>query len=246
MSMDLSLRAKWGRFTHTIDSLRREQGLGAALGTAVTWSGAFLRKQALETSYRIRDARTGLDTASDFPEAEHPENPTHDDAMHYMGVPPRIFRKLVRDLGVAPAEYTFVDLGCGKGAALLMAADRGFASVVGVELNSRLVPVAERNAAAYVRRGSAVSPIQVIHGDAVAFEFPKAPTVLFMFNPFGADTLRDVLDKLEASLRENPRDVAIGYVSPVHAELLDRSPLFERLPSRSPRWAAYRSVTADR
>ena len=109
---------------------------GAALVTAVTWSGAFLRKQALETGFRIRDARTGLDTASDFPEAERPENPAHDDAMHYMGVSPRIFRKLVRDLGVAPADYTFVDLGCGKGAALLMAADQGFASVVGVELNA--------------------------------------------------------------------------------------------------------------
>ncbi len=244
--MDLSLRAKWGRFSSSIGSLRREAGTAAAIGKAASWGAAFVRKQALETGARIRDARSGLDTASDFPEAERPENATHGDAVHYMGVSPRIFRKLVKDLGVRPEDYTFVDLGCGKGAALLMAADRGFASIVGVELNSRLVPIAERNAAAYVRRGAAVSPIQVIHGDAVAYDFPDAPTVLFMFNPFGADTLRDVLDKLEASLRENPRDVAVGYVSPVHAELLDRSPLFERLPSSSHRWAIYRSIRTER
>jgi SAM-dependent methyltransferase len=243
--MDLSLRAKWRRFIFKIGALRREAGVWPAVRTGVSWAAAFVRKQYLEAEARLRDARTGLDTASDFPEAEHPEDPMHDDAVHYMAVSPRIFRRVVRDLGVAPAGYTFVDLGCGKGAALLAAADRGFASVVGVELNGRLVSVAQSNAAMYLQRGAAVSPIEVIHGDVVDFEFPKGRTVVFMFNPFGADTLRTVLDTLEASLRENPRDVAIGYVSPVHAELLDRSPLFERLPSSSPRWAVYRSVPSE-
>jgi predicted RNA methylase len=236
----MSLRAKWDRFSGKIRSLQREAGAKAALRTALTWSGAFLRKKALNMSARAYDARTGLDTVADFPEVERPENPVHDDAVFYARVSTRIFGRLLEDLGVAPEKFAFVDLGCGKGAPLVLAAEHGFATVVGVELNGRLASVAQSNAATYARRHEAAVPIQVVQGDVVNFEWPASSTVVFLFNPFGAETLRAVLGNLEASLRAHPRDVRVAYVSPVHAQVLEDSGLFERMPSRSPRWAVYR------
>jgi SAM-dependent methyltransferase len=239
---DMSLRAKWGRFSGRIRTLRREAGTRAALRTSATWTSAFLRKKWLEAGAYVYDVRTGLDTVADFPESERPENAAHDDAVHYARISPRIFARVLKDLGVTPGEFAFVDLGCGKGAALVLAANHGFARVVGVELNDRLVRVAESNAAEYARRHPDAARIEAVLGDVVDFEWPESPTVVFLYNPFGAETLKDVLGNLEASIRKNPRDVAVAYVSPVHTHVLDDSPLFERLPSRSPRWAVYRSA----
>lgn len=241
---DMSLRAKWRRFSRKVAATGRETGPRAAVGLAARWSAAFARKQAYGVAARIRDARTGLSTAADFPETEFPDNATHGDAVHYMPVPATVFDGVMKDLtGISPERYTFIDLGCGKGAALLLALDHGFGRVIGVELNDRLVPVAEENLAAYARRrGTDPDRGTVVEGDVVGFRFPPEPLVVFLFNPFGADTLTAVLANLEASVADRPRDVVVAYASPVHADRIDDSEVFRRLPSRSPRWAVWRAT----
>jgi hypothetical protein len=89
--------------------------------------------------------------------------------------------------------------------------------------------------------------VTIVRGDVVDFEFPRSPSLVYMYNPFGGDTLAAVLRRLEESVRDHPRDVVIAYVSPRHGHLLDTSPAFERIPtqSRQPavwKWAIFRSV----
>ena len=142
-----------------------------------------------------------------------------------------------------PANFTFVDIGCGKGLTLLLASDYGFRSVIGVELDPRLVEIARRNVRAFITpRSRHGRVIDVVHHDAANYEFPAgAPTVAFMFNPFGEDTLRAVLANMQRSLEQSPRPFYVAYYNPCHHEVLDESPILRRL-SKNTRWALYETA----
>jgi hypothetical protein len=51
---------------------------------------------------------------------------------------------------------------------------------------------------------------------------PKGPLVVAMFNPFGATTLRLVVDRLLQEQRTG--DLYLAYVNPVHADVLEENP----------------------
>ncbi len=145
-------------------------------------------------------------------------------AHHYQGIAGGPMRRSLAALGVDPARFTFVDLGCGKGKALIAAAHRGFGRVVGVEISPVLADAARDNLERWRGRARSAVGAEVLTMDARAFEFPPEPTVLFLFNPFPRDVLQTVLDGLGRSLAQRPRDVRVIYVNPVHRDLLDATP----------------------
>jgi hypothetical protein len=53
--------------------------------------------------------------------------------------------------------------------------------------------------------------------------------VLYLFNPFGAETLHAVLTNLELSLLEVSRRVYVIYVKPVHKGIFEHSGIFSVL-----------------
>ncbi|WP_223799827.1 class I SAM-dependent methyltransferase [Sphingomonas nostoxanthinifaciens] len=117
---------------------------------------------------------------------------------------------LDRDLSVA----TFVDLGSGKGRALLMAAAYPFRRLIGVEFTAEMHAVATANLAGRPDRDR----FELVHGDAAAYEFPDTPLVLFLFNPFDAPVVAAVAERALASWRRNPRPITVLYVNPLQAD----------------------------
>src|SRR5262249_21008101 len=78
-------------------------------------------------------------------------------------------------LPVEPPRYPFVGLGCGKGAALILAAKHGYGRLVGVELDGELIEVARRNVSALRRRRPTLADrIELVHRDAAEFAWPDA------------------------------------------------------------------------
>lgn len=136
------------------------------------------------------------------------------------------FTELLTSLSINHQAYSFIDLGSGKGRALLLASRFPFKQIVGVELSSRLHQTSkaniERFQADWQRSRNLVSLCQ----NATEFQFPPHNTVLYLFNPFGAEILRDVVANLESSLRAVPRRVYILYVKPVHRRVLEESGTF--------------------
>ena len=107
----------------------------------------------------------------------------------YSGVPPSRFEAALErwrsTIGSARIEdYTFIDLGCGKGRALLLASRHPFREVIGIELNPQLAAIAQRNAERWHSLGEARSPIRVQVGDATEPALPAGPTILFLYNAF--------------------------------------------------------------
>ena len=116
-----------------------------------------------------------------------------------------------------------VDLGCGAGRALFVFARAGVARCRGVDFEPAACKAARDN----VRRFGDRVAIDIEQRDAVSYKFTDE-TILYLFNPFGADTLRAVLANLAASLRTTPRRVRIGYYHPVHRAVLDDAPWLRR------------------
>jgi SAM-dependent methyltransferase len=114
-----------------------------------------------------------------------------------------------------PEDWNFVDLGSGKGRVVLMASQRPFRKVVGVEWRKRLHRKAERNLAVWQSKGLAKAPVELIHGDAAEVEYPPDPLIVFLYNPFPAVVVAEVLRRLRN------REVRLVYVNPVHWETME-------------------------
>jgi SAM-dependent methyltransferase len=139
---------------------------------------------------------------------------------NHVAVDPAEFAQGINALALDPATFTFVDLGSGKGRALLLAAECGFSRVIGVEFALELHEVATANVAAFESANPHLANrIQLFHADATTFEMPPAPLVIFMFNPFDAVISRAVAKKVMASWTASPRPIRIFYMNPIQLDV---------------------------
>ena len=111
-------------------------------------------------------------------------------------------------------EFTFIDLGSGKGRTLLMASEYPFCRVLGIELLPALNDIARQNLAQYRTESQKCFVIDSISADATRFAFPSDPLVVYLFNPFPEAGLRRTLANLAENLNEHPRPVYVLYHNP--------------------------------
>jgi SAM-dependent methyltransferase len=135
--------------------------------------------------------------------------------------------------------FTFIDLGSGKGRALLMAAMYPFARIVGVEVQPELEAIARRNLQVFARPGQLCRSIDSLCADAREYEFPGENLVLYLFNPFPDYVLREVLANLAASARRAPRPIFVLYNAPFEKQEFDRIPELE-VYLEAPQFVIYR------
>jgi SAM-dependent methyltransferase len=135
---------------------------------------------------------------------------------HALAVVPRLERR------------SFVDLGCGKGRALILASELPFRRIVGVELAPSLVAVARRNAEIVRSKHPRRTAIEVVRGDAAAFPLPDGDLVIFLYHPFGRDLLTRVLGRMTDAVAGTDREIFLIYENPVHGDIVDRTEDFTR------------------
>jgi|SRR5579862_3224421 len=144
----------------------------------------------------------------------------------YAASQPSIIRAALQAIpGVA--EFSFIDLGCGKGRALMVATEFQFRAVVGVELSRDLAGIARENSRTLRRRFPARRPIEIELHDAVTYPFPPGNLVVFLYNPFGAPVIDQVAANLEARASTGSR-IFVVYYNPVHGSRFDASKTFCR------------------
>jgi hypothetical protein len=125
-------------------------------------------------------------------------------------------------------DFTFIDLGSGKGRTLLMASDYAFRRIVGVELLHSLHQIAQENLRLYKNEAQKCFTLESICADATAFTLPADPLVIFLFNPFPESGMRQVLANLEQSLRAQPRPVFVLYHNPLLEHVLSEGSLLRK------------------
>lgn len=185
------------------------------------------------------DARHGTDTSGLWPASVIAlgTDAPHQELTAYYAVAPSILEGVIDHWlqRTSPPhsieQYTFLDVGAGKGRALLLASQFPFAAVEGVELNAALCRVARVNIALWLRdaHASPLAPIALHHADATRHPLPNTPILAFLFHPFETPVLRRFLRHIEKHLARHPQAFDLIYVNAEHGSLLDTHPAFTRL-----------------
>ena len=132
----------------------------------------------------------------------------------------RPFRKLLRKLNL-PKNSTFVDYGCGKGRILLLAAEYGFKHIVGIDYSPKLCKISQNNIDIFLKNKSLSSTsFSIINEDASVRTVENSENVFFMFNPFDAKIVSDVVRNISLSLKDHPRKCWIIYVNPYYSDAI--------------------------
>lgn len=136
--------------------------------------------------------------------------------LSHIATDPAAFLGLIGKLDIDFASHTFIDLGSGRGRALLLATSLPFRRIIGVEFASEFHESAKHNLVAFAANGGDISRISLIMDDAAAYSFPNEPLVIYMFNPFSSRIVRQVAENALASWRGMRRPIKIFYMNPLH------------------------------
>lgn len=127
-----------------------------------------------------------------------------------------------------PERRSFVDFGCGKGRALIVASELPFRRIVGIESAPALVAIARSNARIVRRRNPRRTAIEIVQGDATATPLPDGDLVIFQYHSFGSDVVARMLAAITDAVAQTGREVFLVYENPVHGGLIDAHPQFTR------------------
>jgi predicted RNA methylase len=142
-------------------------------------------------------------------------------------------------------DFTFIDLGCGKGRVLLMASDYSFQRIIGVEFIPELHRAAQKNIAGYSSDRQRCRRIEAVCVDARDLQFPPGPLVVYLFNPFSEATFARVLEYLRESDEKMPRPVYIAYRFTEFENLLAQEPWLEKIAGAE-QWAVWENRRSER
>ncbi len=120
---------------------------------------------------------------------------------------------LRRFLGTLPLKATdsIIDLGCGKGGALITMARFPFQRVDGLDISPLMVDIARRNL-----QRMRLRKCTVYCADAAQFTALEPYAYVYMFHPFPASVVEAVMANLRRSLEAHPRPLTVIYNNPYH------------------------------
>jgi SAM-dependent methyltransferase len=183
------------------------------------------------------DRKYGTDTGGYLGPEELVNGRVNDALNHgYSAIAPSVFREACRRWReTLPAvsgrieAYSFVDVGAGKGRALLLASELPFRKVIGVELSAELSSIAQRNVARWSRVAQPMAKIHVVQQDATKFRWPRTPMLVYLYNPFACSLVAQMAENLAAVAASGSGLTDLLYVNPTCADTLTSHGLFVRL-----------------
>jgi SAM-dependent methyltransferase len=153
----------------------------------------------------------------------------------YFGVPPsrltNAFDLWQRTSQMAASQYRFIDVGCGKGRAVLLASQFGFRDVFGIELQPKLAEIASENVQRWRQQNSVSTDISILCGDGPSLlpQLLAGPVLIYLYNPFHAPVLRALAYSIINSKEKFSGPVDVLYLYPEYEEVFSEFPLFQKI-----------------
>ncbi len=144
-------------------------------------------------------------------------------AIQYQTAIVEVFLDILSSLSICYEQFIFIDLGSGKGRALLLASQYPFKEIVGVELSEHLYRIACRNIEIYHDETQKCHKISSVWKDVRDYSIPQENVVFYLFNPFDEQIIQSVLRNIEYLIHKYPGEVYIAYLKPVYRDAFDRS-----------------------
>ncbi len=139
-----------------------------------------------------------------------------------------------------PEGSVVVDLGSGKGGAVMTLRELPFAEIIGVEISPTLIDIATANVA---RLG--LRDIRFVQSDAADFTDFDRVTHIYMYNPFPCHVVARVMTNVAKSAGPASRDLTLIYRNPVCDATIQASGVFEKthtMQVNEHEWTIYRYV----
>ncbi len=185
------------RLRSTVRKIRTAGQLVAARNWSTLWQAVPRNLSPYDFS-SVPIAELGLDPAT---------------ACHHSPSDRRELRAFLRQLRITAAD-SVVDIGCGKGAALLTLSRLPFGRLAGVDISSALLEVARDNA----RKAGIHVDLRCM--DARNFTDFDSFTHVYMYNPFPACVMQAVLGNIAAATARSGNPSWIVYRNPVCHEVM--------------------------
>ena len=130
-------------------------------------------------------------------------------------------------------QFTFIDMGSGKGKLLLLASDFNFKKIIGVEYSPVLDAIAKNNISIYRSDSQVCFDVTSVCCDAQTYEIPDEPLIILIFNALQEPIMKRALDNIESSAAMRNQPIYLIYanlrdVSEIGSALEGR-PLFSTL-----------------
>jgi len=146
--------------------------------------------------------------------------PNRSEAVHYWPTRKCEFDRMMQDLeDIAFEDFTFIDVGCGKGRVVMMAAQFPFKCAMGFDFSPMLIESAEKNFERYTGPVKAAS-VRAVVADAVEFEIPSGNLIFYLFDPFGEKVLEMMVENVEKARQAEDRTIIFLYYSPDYNHVL--------------------------
>ena len=157
------------------------------------------------------------------------ESPNSAFGNSYQASPPNIIVEMISALPIRCEDYTFIDIGSGKGLVLFIASNYPFRKIIGVEFSPQLHQIAQENLRNYRSAEQQCTNIELVLNDATQYKIPKDPLVLYMFNPFNEKIVRTLVANIRSSIETNPRPMFILYKNPVANLVFEESKFIKKI-----------------
>lgn len=136
----------------------------------------------------------------------------------YQGASYYLLRKVFEWLKQKNINGPIIDFGCGKGRALVVAADYDFLKVTGIDFARTLCNEAEMNIRK-VQQNYPLTTFKIFHDDVVNIVIDQETNCFFFFNPFNEIVMKKVLTNIIESLALSRRAMYVIYLNPQHKEI---------------------------
>jgi len=186
------------------------------IGTKWDWKiAAILLRQEIwgEKKYGINT--TGADELKKLTE----EGIDISHATIYMPVSYVLLETIFNQLSPTPRNH-FLDIGCGKGRAICVAAYHGYNKISGVDFSNLLCKIAAQNMIVVQKKFPTVQ-FEVTNKNVLDYDIPDDVDCIFLFNPFDEMMTGKVADAVKKSMEISTRFLQIVYANPLYKKAFE-------------------------
>ncbi len=145
---------------------------------------------------------------------EQLDNNQIDHATIYMPAIYSMLELVFEKINVAGVDH-LLDIGCGKGRAICVAAAKGCKKVSGIDFSKDLCMDALQNLT-IIQQKKPLLLAKIINNDAYTYAIPNDVDCIFLFNPFDDYLMKGVVRNILQSLAAHPRKITIIYANPLN------------------------------
>lgn len=125
-------------------------------------------------------------------------------------------------------DASYVDIGAGKGRMLILAAEKGYKNILGIEYVPSLAQIGIDNCEIALKDMKDVKWANEAI-DATTMKYPDTDLLVFLNNSFDRPMFDHWLNNLMKDLKDNPREMVLIYNHSICSHVLDSTPGLERV-----------------